>query len=163
MVSACRSEKFIDPLKNGNNSYIGIASSRSTELSWAGIEEEGLPIIGEVMNHYFTAALLNAEADTNNNGDVSVEEAFGYSYNQIRDYFYDVIFPAFPLYAYEFNFTAPHPVMDDFFPGQLSLHLEKTIPERNEEQIWWIYLLVGLVGGISLPSMIVLLRKQKRK
>ena len=163
VVSACSSGKFIDPLKNGDDSYIGIASSKSTELSWAGIEEEGLPIIGEVMNHYLTAAFLDQNADNNNNGDVSVEEAFGYSYNQSRDYFYDVIFPAFPDYANVFNNTAPHPVMDDFYPSQLSLRLKGTVPVSNEEQIWWNYLIVGLIGGISLTVMIILLRKHRGK
>jgi hypothetical protein len=172
VVSACRSEKFIDPLKNGNNSYIGIASSKSTELSWAGIEEEGLPIIGEVMNHYFTAAFLNKSADNNNDGDVSVEEAFDFSYTQIRDYYNDVIFPAFPIYAMNYNYTAPHPVMEDFYPDQLSISLEKTNPENdedqpnpenNEEQILGIIILVGLIGGISLTTTILLLRKHRRK
>ncbi len=163
VVSACGSGKFIDPLKNGVNSYIGIASSQSTELSWAGIEEEGLPIIGGVMNHYLTAAFLNQNADSNDNGDVSVEEAFGYSYNQTRAYFYDVIFPAFPGYAISFNNTAPHPVMDDFYPSQLSLSLKGTISLSNEEQLWWIYLLVGLIGVISLTSMIIIFRKHRGK
>ena len=163
VVSACESEKFINPLINGNNSYIGIASSKSDELSWAGLEEEGLPIIGEVMNHYFTAAFLDEKADVNNNGAISVEEAFEYSYPQVRDYYYDVIFPASPIYAMDFNYTAPHPVIDDFYTGQLSLSLENTTPESNDPEIWGIYLLVGLVGVLFLTITIVLVRKLRRK
>ena len=162
VVSACGSETLTSPLRDGINSYIGIASSRSTELSWAGIEEEGLPIIGEVMNHYLTAAFLDKKADNNKNGDVSVEEAFNYSYTQIRDYYYNVIFPAFPIYALDFNYTAPHPVIDDYYPGQLSLCLEQTVPVSNEEPNSGIFLLVGLIGGISLTTIIMLLRKQRR-
>lgn len=100
-------------------------------MGWAGLEEEGLPVIGGVWTHYFTNALFNSTADADENGFVSVEEAFDFSTPLVQKYMNETVFavPEFlemyhDIGIYPENYDAyPHPVMDDHYPEQLYLDL----------------------------------------
>ncbi len=125
VVSDCGSEEMLPQL---SDSHIHIASSQMGEYSWAGLPEESLPIIGDVFNHFFTNALLNSSADENADGEVSLEEAFEYASPLSREYITTIVFPAFPSYSDLCNNVAPHPVLDDNYPGDFSLHVDPGDP-----------------------------------
>ena len=128
VVAACTSALMLDPLYDDLAPHIHIASVETDEYAWAGLPSEGLPIIGEIFNHYLTNALVNGSADTNTDGEVTVEEAFSFASPLSRDYITSVVFPAFPAFAEFCNNTAPHPVIDDAYPGNFSLQIEMGDP-----------------------------------
>jgi hypothetical protein len=127
LVDTCTAEEFIDPIKSDPASHISLACCAADEVSWAGIEEEGLPIIGSVWNYYFINALGNMSADLNSNGLVSIEEAFNFSTPLVQQYMNETVFtvPEFlqsyhDLGIYPENSDAyPHPIMDDGYLEQL--------------------------------------------
>jgi hypothetical protein len=118
--STCHAGEFVTGI-SGDDSQVRIGSVQHDELAWAGIPEENLPIIGDVFNHFFTSALLNETADTNEDGDISVEEAFDLASPNTQEYIQDTVFPAFPDYAEICNNSAPQPVILDMYGGDLSL------------------------------------------
>lgn len=125
MVSACNSEEIIEPLINDPAPHIHLAAAQGDGgYAWAGLPEEGLPIIGEVFNHFLTNALVNASADQDSNGEICVEEAFAFASPLSQEYITTVVFPAFPDYADSCNNTAPQPVIHDAYPGNFSLEVE---------------------------------------
>lgn len=127
MVDTCLAEEFIEPIKNYQSPHISLACCSADEIAWAGLEEEGLPIIGSVWNYYFTNALCNSSADLDSDGFVSVEESFNFSAPLVQRYMNETVFavPEFlesyhKIGIYPENYDAyPHPVMDDRYPGQL--------------------------------------------
>lgn len=127
-ISSCLAERFTGLVADDPAPMIAISAVGEDEYSWAGLEEEGLPILGCVWNYFFTSALLNVTADTDSNGDVSVEEAYTLAYPLTRAYYEDYVYP----YSYECKqlngFAAPHPGMDDDYEGELSLRLEGATP-----------------------------------
>lgn len=129
VVSACNSEELIEPLANDPAPHIHVAAAQKDGgYAWAGLPEEGLPIIGEVFNHFFTNAFVNVSADQDSNGEIYVEEAFAFASLQSQEYITSVVFPAFPDYADSCNNTAPQPVIDDAYPGNFSLDVEPGDP-----------------------------------
>jgi len=127
MVDTCLAEEFIEPIRYDAAPHISLACCSSDEVSWAGVEEEGLPIIGSVWNYYFTSALCNSSADSDSDGVVSVEEAFNFSTPLVQKYMNETVFvvPEFlqsyhDIGIYPDNYDAyPHPMMDDQYSGQL--------------------------------------------
>ncbi|MFX1299981.1 MAG: hypothetical protein ACFFDE_03490 [Promethearchaeota archaeon] len=131
VVSACNSEEMIEPLANDTAPHIHMAATQKDGgYAWAGLPEEGLPIIGEVFNHFLTNALVNASADQDGNGEIFMEEAFAFASPLSQEYITTVVFPAFPDYANSCNNTAPQPVIDDAYPGNFSLEVELGDPPR---------------------------------
>jgi len=124
VVSACGAEAFIDAAKSEAAPHVHIASAGIGEYAWAGLPEEQLPIIGEVFNQFLNAAFFNVSADANENGEVTVEEAFAFASPVSRTYITLEVFPRFPDYAEMCNHVAPTPVLDDAYPGELSLKVE---------------------------------------
>jgi hypothetical protein len=124
IIDSCLAGRFTELVADDPNPEIAISAVGPDELSWAGIEEEGLPIIGSVWNYFFTNAFLNITADTDTNGDVSVEEAYDFAYPLTRSYYEDVVYPYDSGIKEWNNFVAPHPGMDDNYEGELSLRLE---------------------------------------
>jgi hypothetical protein len=129
MVDTCSAEEFIDPITDDLSPHISLACCSADEVSWAGVEEEGLPIIGSVWNYYFTNALCNSSADLNSNGFISIEEAFNFSTPLVQQYMNETVFtvPEFlemyhEIGIYPENYDAyPHPVMDDGYSSQLEI------------------------------------------
>ncbi|UCH31403.1 MAG: caspase family protein [Candidatus Bathyarchaeota archaeon] len=127
MIDSCFAEEFFEPIKADPAPHISLGSCAADEISWAGLEEEGLPIIGSVWNYYFTNALGNVSADADGNGLISVEEAFNFSTPLVQKYMNETVFtvPEF-LQSYhdagvypEDHDAYPHPIMDDGCSGQL--------------------------------------------
>jgi hypothetical protein len=127
MVDTCLAGEFIEPIKDDASPHISLACCSADELSWCGLEEEGLPIIGSVWNYYFTNALCNSSADLDSDGFVSIEEAFDFSTPLVQGYMNETVFavPEFlesyhDIGIYPEDYDAyPHPVMDDEYPDQL--------------------------------------------
>jgi hypothetical protein len=127
-IDSCIAGRFTELVADDPNPQIAISAVSANEFGWAGIEEEGLPIIGNVWNCFFTNALLNISADTDSNGDVSVEEAYDFAYPLSRTYYEDYVYPYSSEIEQMNNFVAPHPGMDDNYEGELSLRLEGAVP-----------------------------------
>ena len=127
-IDSCIAGRFTELVANDPTPEIAISAVSANEFGWAGIEEEGLPIIGNVWNYFFTNALLNISADTDSNGDVSVEEAYDFAYPLSRTYYEDYVYPYSSEIEQMNNFVAPHPGMDDNYEGELSLRLEGAAP-----------------------------------
>jgi hypothetical protein len=127
LIDTCFAEEFLEPIKYDSNPHISLGCCSFDEVSWAGLEEEGLPIIGSVWNYYFVDALCNSSADLDENGLVSVEEAFNFSTPLVQQYMNETVFtvPEFlqsyhDIGIYPENYDAyPHLVMDDGYPEQL--------------------------------------------
>jgi hypothetical protein len=150
LVDTCLGEEFIEPIKSDSSPHISLACCSADEVSWAGLEEEGLPIIGSVWNYYFTDAVCNSSADFNSDGFVSVEEAFNFSTPLVQEYMNETVFavPEFlqsyhDIGIYPENYDAyPHPVMDDGCPEQLF------IPEFPSFLILPLFMIATLLAVI---------------
>ena len=131
MIDTCSAGEFTEPVKYDPKPHISLGHCSAGEVAWAGVEEEGLPIIGGVWTYYFVNALCNSTADSDENGFVSAEEAFDFSTSLVQRYMNETVFavPQFlemyhniSIYPEEYD-AYPHPVMDDQYPGQLYLDL----------------------------------------
>jgi hypothetical protein len=150
MVDTCHAEEFIEPIRDDPSPHISLACCSADEVSWAGLEEEGLPIIGSIWNYYFTNALCNSTADLNSNGFISIEEAFNFSTPLVQRYMNETVFtvPEFlqsyhNIGIYPENYDAyPHPVMDDWYPDQL------VIPEFPSLIILPLFMIATLLAAI---------------
>jgi hypothetical protein len=153
VVASCGAEEFIDAVNGETAPHVHIASVSLGEYAWAGLPEEGLPVIGEVFNQFFTAAFSNVSADANADGEVTVEEAFRFASPASRTYITSEVFPNFPDYAQMSNQMAPHPVLVDAYPGNLSLRVELGIDPVSPISL----LTLGLVGlAISVAVVVPL-------
>ncbi|MDH5733576.1 MAG: right-handed parallel beta-helix repeat-containing protein [Candidatus Bathyarchaeota archaeon] len=129
MVDTCFAEEFTEQVNNDLSPHISLACCSKNEVSWAGLEEEGLPIIGSIWNYYFTNALGNPSADVDSNGLISIEEAFNHSKSLVQQYMNETVFtiPEFlqsyhDISIYPENLEAyPNPVMDDNYLEQLEI------------------------------------------
>jgi len=127
MVDTCFAERFIEPIKNDPSPHISLTCCSADEVSWAGLEEEGLPIKGSVWNYYFTNALCNSSADFDSDGFISIEEAYNFSTPLVQEYMNENVFAVpeflesyYDIGIYPENYDAyPHPVMDDGYSDQL--------------------------------------------
>jgi hypothetical protein len=164
VIAACTSEIMLQPLYDDPVPHIHLASAEAYEYAWAGLPEEGLPVIGEIFSHYLANALVNSTADVNADGDVSVEEAFLFASPLSQNYISSVVFPAFPDYAEMCNHVPPHPVMDDGYTGNFSLQVELGTPPavptgfRIEHAL--VVLAIVLVASILIGGLL-LIRQRK--
>jgi hypothetical protein len=92
VLQACRAGAFTAALEYDPKPHISIGSVGNDEDGWAGLEEEGLPIIGSVFTFYFTAAFADPEADSDGDGAVSIQEAALYAEEYQRTYMHEVVF-----------------------------------------------------------------------
>lgn len=163
-VSSCGAGSFSNSLTDDPVDHVHVGSVQDGEYAWAGLPEEGLPIIGEVFSHYFSAAFLNDSADVNSNGEVSVEEAFSFASPQSRNYIADVVFPAFDYYADMCGNVAPSPTIDDAYPGEMSITVEPGDPLDNSllfQLLWvWAPFIVGCVAASIILASLLFLRKR---
>lgn len=151
MIDTCSAEEFIEPVKTDPSAHLSLACCSQNEVSWAGLEEEGLPIIGSVWNYYFTSALCNSSADLDADGSVSIEEAFQYSTPMVQRYMNETVFavPEFlegyhDIGIYPENYDAyPHPIIDDAYSGQL------IVPEFPSLILMPLFLIVTLLATIA--------------
>jgi len=148
LIDTCSAGEFLEPIESDPYPHISIGCCSTDEVGWAGIAEEMLPIIGSVWNYYFTNALCNSSADLDENGLVSIEEAFNFSTPLVQGYMNETVFavPEF-LESYhksgvypEYYDAYPHPVMIDCYLGQLA------IPEFPSFLILPIFFLATLLA-----------------
>ncbi|MBU7000222.1 MAG: caspase family protein [Theionarchaea archaeon] len=138
LVDSCYAASFLPESKN----FIGIASVSPDESGWAGLPEEGLPLIGFVFTYYFCESMK---------GDISVEEGFAEAVPQVRAYMKDVVYPQFKdVYPPEqyLNLYDPNPVIIDNYPGYLYLTLDNSAP---------------VSGGLVLVGMLLLIMRKLTK
>jgi len=163
MIDTCSAEEFFDNIRNDPSPHISLGCCSADEVSWVGIEEEGLPIIGSVWNYYFTNALCNSSADVDNNGFVSLEEAFNFSTPLVQGYMNETVF-AVPQFLesyhnigiYPENYDAyPHPVMDDRYPDQL------IIPESPSSIILPMFIIATVLAVITATLLTVIVYRRK--
>ncbi|MBN1872851.1 MAG: DUF885 family protein [Anaerolineae bacterium] len=137
MVDACQAELVTADVcmrdsEGATQPCIAIAAVNEKEYAWAGLEEEGLPIIGGVFTYYFAAAFATPGADSNQDNRISVQEAAIWAEAQQRTYMHEVVFevPEFvEMYpqvngrypADDPNF--PHVVIDDTLGEPVYLEL----------------------------------------
>lgn len=84
IIDSCNSEEFLLPLESQGG--WALAGCRRDELSWWGVPEEGLPILGSVWLYYLTEALEAPEGDGNRDGWISLEESFAYAAPRLQEY-----------------------------------------------------------------------------
>jgi hypothetical protein len=154
-IDSCLAGLFTELVADDPNPQIAISAVGADELSWAGLEEEGLPIIGSVWNYFFTSALLNASADTNANGDVSVEEAFEFASPLAQAYYEDYVYPYSSGIEQANNYVPPTPGMDDNYAGELSLRLE---PEMSLD---WEFIAILTSVGVVVVLLVVVVAKKR--
>ena len=113
IVDACQAAKFTKQLKGGAG--LVIATVDEGEYGWAGLEEEGLPIIGSVFTYYFTEALAGLAADSNGDGLVSVQEAALAAEAKQREYMHEVVFSV-PMFLADYHNIGVYPEEDEGYP-----------------------------------------------
>jgi hypothetical protein len=127
LIDTCSAEEFLEPIKHYSFPHISLGGCSTDEAGWTGVEEEGLPIIGSVWNYYFADALCNSSADLDENGLVSIEEAFNFSTPLVQRYMNQTVFAvpeflesyhAIGIHPEEYE-AYPHPVMDDCYSDQM--------------------------------------------
>ncbi len=157
LIDTCSAQEFLEPIRDDVSPHISIGCCSTDEVSWAGLEEEGLPIIGSVWNHFFTYALSNSSADLDEDGLVSIEEAFNFSTPLVQEYMNQTVFtvPEF-LESYhnigifpEHYDAYPHPIMDDNYQSQL------VIPEFQSALIIPLLVLITLLLSIVYSKAMV--------
>ena len=92
VIDSCQAANYTGVILGDPAPYLAIAAVAGDEYGWSGLEEEGLPIIGGVFTHYFTAAFEDPQADADGNGRVSVQEAALVAEGQQRTYMHEVVF-----------------------------------------------------------------------
>lgn len=130
VVNACRAANFTGAVNGDPRPHLSVAATGKDEDGWSGLEEEGLPIIGEIFTYYFVAAFDDPEADADGNGAVSFQEATLYAEAQQRTYMHEVVFavPEFLEMFQKAGFPTddpdcPHVVVDDAIGEPIYLEL----------------------------------------
>jgi hypothetical protein len=150
LIDTCFAEEFLEPIRSYSLPHISLGCCSADEVSWAGVEEEGLPIIGSVWNYYFADALRNSSADLDENGLVSIEEAFNFSTPLVQRYMNETVFAvpeflesyhAIGIYPEEYD-AYPHPVMDDCYSDQM------VIPECSSFCILSLFMVATLFAAL---------------
>ena len=115
LVDSCSAARYIKPVRKDQEPHLSIAAVDQDEYGWKGLEEEGLPIIGGVFTYYFAEALSNTEADTDQDGAVSVQEAALMAESQQRVYMHEEVF-AVPEFLEGYHHLGAEPELDPTFP-----------------------------------------------
>jgi hypothetical protein len=115
LVDSCTAAEFTNTIQDDPGPHISIAAVDEDEYGWAGLEEEGLPIIGGVFTYYFAEALVDPNADSNGDGSVSVQEAALLAEEGQRSYMHEVVF-AVPEFVKMYHDIGVTPDQDQSFP-----------------------------------------------
>ena len=115
IVDACTAAEFTAAVQDDSRPHLSIAAVDADEYGWSGLEEEGLPIIGNVFTYYFAAAFDEPDADTDGDGLVSVQEAALMAEEQQRIYFHQVIL-AVPEFVEMYHNIGAFPEKDPGYP-----------------------------------------------
>jgi hypothetical protein len=132
-----------------------MSACSGTEYAWAGLEEEGLPILGSVWGHFLTNALTNSSADYNNDGWISAEEAFEHALPLTQGYMDNYVFGvqeflemyhAFGVFPAKIG-GYPNPTIIDGLQGDLILDLSYYVRENHVLDL----LALGIVAAALAP------------
>jgi hypothetical protein len=115
VVETCQAAILTAAVEDDPHPYLSVAAVDEGEYGWAGLEEEGLPIIGSVFTHYFATAFTESAADADRNGAVSVQEAALWAEAQQRTYMHEVVF-AVPEFLEMYQGGGAHPENDAGYP-----------------------------------------------
>lgn len=115
LIDSCQAANYTAAIASDPEPYLSIAAVAGDEYGWSGLEEEGLPIIGGVFTHYFVLAFQDLEADTDGDGQVSVQEAALWAETQQRAYMHEVVF-AVPEFVEDYHAIGSYPDEDPDFP-----------------------------------------------
>ena len=80
IIDSCYSESY---LPDSDRPFIGISSVSEKETAWAGIPEEGLPVVGFLFTYYFCESMTEVP--------VSVEAGFLKTVPKVQQYMKDVV------------------------------------------------------------------------
>jgi hypothetical protein len=92
VVDSCSAARYTKLVNKDPEPHLSIAAVDQDEFGWKGLEEEGLPIVGGVYTYYFAEALSNPDADVDQDGAVSVQEAAVLAEENQREYMHNVVF-----------------------------------------------------------------------
>ncbi len=115
VIDSCQAANYTGVISGDASPYLSIAAVAGDEYGWSGLEEEGLPIIGGVFTHYFGEAFGDPNADTDENGLISVQEAALMAEGQQRSYMHDVVFGV-PEFVEMYHRGGSFPDQDPTFP-----------------------------------------------
>lgn len=115
VIDACQAAEFTSATSGDNRPQLTIASSAADEFSWAGLWEEGKPIIGGVFSHYFISAFTDPTADIDVNGQISIQEAANAAEQPLREYMHDQIFTV-PEFLDGYHSYGVYPESDPNYP-----------------------------------------------
>jgi len=120
VVEACEAAEFTEVTSSDPNSQLTVASVDSDELTWVGLWEEGMPIIGGVFSHYFLTAFTDPTADLDKDGLVSIQESAAVAEKLQREYMHEIIFnvPEFLEYYHAYGI---YPMEKPDFPSVVVL------------------------------------------
>lgn len=113
LVDSCQAAKFTKQLSGEVG--LAIAAVDKDEYGWKGIEEERLPIVGGIFTYYFAEALTDPAADSNGDGQISVQEAALAAEEKQRDYMHEVVFSV-PEFVEGYHSIGVEPEKDKTFP-----------------------------------------------
>lgn len=136
IVDTCNSGGFISNLGNETTALSGCGPG---EVEWAGLEEEGLPVIGSVWTYFLVQAFLNRSSDADQDGWISVEEAFNSSVVSTQRYMKQWVFsvPKFLKMYHDIGIYPerigpyPNPVILGPDPSKMILDLSFYASERG--------------------------------
>jgi len=115
VIDSCQAGNYTGAVSGDPAPYLTVAAVAGDEYGWCGLEEEGLPIIGYVFTHYFTAAFENPAADTDGDGYISIQEAALEAEVQQRTYLHDVVL-AVPEFLQQYHDIGVFPDQDPNYP-----------------------------------------------
>jgi hypothetical protein len=115
VIDSCQAANYTAAILDDPSPYMAVAAVDGDEYAWAGLEEEGLPIIGGVFTHYFAAAFDDPDADADGDGLISAQEAALLAEIQQRAYMHDVVF-AVPEFVEMYHDIGSFPDQDPAFP-----------------------------------------------
>lgn len=116
IVEACQAAEFTEVTLNDPNSQLTVASVDSGEITWAGLWEEGMPIVGGVFSHYFFAAFTDPTADIDEDGIISIQESASAAGNKQRKYMHEIIFKV-PEFLEQYHAFGIYPMENPDFPS----------------------------------------------
>ena len=116
VVEACQAAEFTEVTSNDPNSQVTIASVAANEIGWAGLWEEGMPIVGGVFSHYFIEAFTDPTADLDDDGIVSIQESASVAGNKQRKYMHENIFNV-PEFLEQYHANGIYPQENPDFPS----------------------------------------------
>jgi hypothetical protein len=115
VIDACQAGEFTSAPASDNHPQLTIASSAADEFSWAGLWEEGKPIIGGVFSHYFISAFTDPTADIDVSGQISIQEAAYAAQQPLREYMHEQIFTV-PEFLDGYHSYGVYPESDPDYP-----------------------------------------------